>query len=138
LDKAKSKSALVRMIELLNAGDVDGAMELVSPEFSGVEVPIGEIIRGKDGVRNEAAGWSGLDGIQRLTNVIEVDEQVVLEGIFEGTHSGKIVLGKETFPATGRRIEFRFCTVGTVRNGLVVGETHYYDMENLRAQLLGN
>ncbi|WP_414901797.1 ester cyclase [Sphingomonas flavalba] len=135
MDATDVDSPLLRMIDFLNSGDVDSAMKLIAPDFEGEEVPHGGIIRGRDGVRAEAEGWAGLDGGQRISNVIVSGDRIVLEGVIGGTHSGQVTIGGEAFPPTGRHVEIRFCTIGTIRDGMVAREVHYYDMAALRAQL---
>jgi predicted ester cyclase len=127
------------MIDLLNAGDIDGAMNLVALDFKGEDVALGELVEGREGVRAQAKGWlTAIAGAQQqFTNIVSAGDQIVVEGTLSGIHAGTLEAKGKMFPKTGRRVAFRFCTIAKIRDGLVAAETHYYDLNSLLEQLNG-
>jgi steroid delta-isomerase-like uncharacterized protein len=125
------------MIDLLNAGDIDGAIDLIAPDFKGEDVALGEVVEGKEGVRAQAKGWlTAIAGAhQQFTNTISAGDRIVVEGTLSGIHAGTLEARGKAYPKTGRRVAFRFCTIAKIRNGLVAAETHYYDLNSLLEQL---
>jgi steroid delta-isomerase-like uncharacterized protein len=74
-----------------------------------------------------AAAFS--DGHTRLEVLVESDETVVMEAVFEATHTGPLatVGTRREIPATGKPFVLPHVNVYTVRDGLIVSSRSYWD-----------
>lgn len=125
-----------RYFESQTHGDIEGALDLFSQDahFQG---PFGEVPL-PDGVRaylqsfQDSFAGNGFE----ITNLIEQGDQVAVEGIWFGTHSGPLRLpdGSEIAP-TNRTIRAPFATVIKVDADKITAHRGYWDMAGFMAQL---
>ncbi len=117
--------------------DWDTARALIAPDCEVLEVPTGEVWKGPDGLLAEFERWANAcsDSHSEFLQIIEKDEFLVVEALWKGTHDGDLVLPEETVPASGNRLEFPYCTVAVVRDGMQQGSKHYYDIGTVLTQL---
>jgi steroid delta-isomerase-like uncharacterized protein len=131
-----NRNLLERYVELYNAGDLDGVMDLYAEDavqlmpdgtFEGRKV-IGERLA------KELTAFT--DVHHRFTSFVEQDEAFADEWIFVGTHTGPLVLRDGTeLPATGKRVEVSGMELVAVRDGKIVVDNLYYDNLAVAAQL---
>lgn len=64
------------------------------------------------------------------------DDRVVVEAIVRATHAGPLNMWvKHPIPATNKKIEFPYCSVGQYKNGKLVELRTYIDIFNILDQL---
>jgi ketosteroid isomerase-like protein len=130
------RSLLERYVELYNAGDLDGVMDLYA-EDSVQLMPDGSF-EGRSAIRDrlaqELAAFS--DIAHRYVSYVEQGDAFADEWVFVGTHTGPLVLpdGAEV-PPTGRRVEVQGMELVRVRAGKVVADNLYYDTLAVASQL---
>ena len=132
----KYRGLLDRYVELYNAGDLDGVMDLYA-EDSIQRMPDGRF-EGRSAIRErlalELSGFSDL--AHRVVSYVEGDDAFADEWVFVGTHTGPAVLPDGTeIPATGKRIEIEGMEVVVIRDGKIVANNLYYDNLAVAAQL---
>ena len=93
--------------------------------------------------RDSVATWWDIQatafgpGMVRVRTLVESGETVVLEAVYEATHSGPLtVFGRpEQIPATGKTMMLPYVAVYTVRNELIVSGRNYWDALEALGQL---
>lgn len=131
----REKSPLIQFIEYLNRNEVAAALTLVHPDFVGEDLAMKERIEGIEALRAQIDGWGATNFSQKITHVVDAGSSIAIEGVMKGIHKDPFPIGGDVYPPTGKPLEFRFCTVATIRDGKLASETHYYDLEALRDQL---
>jgi steroid delta-isomerase-like uncharacterized protein len=130
------RSLLDRYVELYNAGDLDGVMELYAEDSSQL-MPDGtfegrSVIR--DRLAKELAAFSDL--AHRVVSYVEEGDAFADEWVFVGTHTGPVVLPDGTeVPPTGKRVEVQGMELVRIRHGKIVVDNLYYDNLAVAAQL---
>lgn len=130
------RSLLERYVELYNAGDLDGVMDLYAEDAVQL-MPDGRF-EGRSAIRDrlglELAAFSDL--AHRYLSYVEEDDAFADEWVFVGTHTGPLVLpdGSEV-PPTGKRLEVQGMELVRVRGDEIVGDNLYYDTLAVAAQL---
>jgi steroid delta-isomerase-like uncharacterized protein len=130
------RSLLERYVDLYNAGDLDGVMDLYAEDSSQL-MPHGAF-EGRSAIRDrlaqELAAFS--DIAHRYISYVEQDDAFADEWVFVGTHTGPVVLPDGTeLPPTGKRVEVRGMELVQVRDGKIVVDNLYYDNLAVAAQL---
>lgn len=129
------RDLLERYIELYNAGDLDGVMDLYA-EDSLQLMPDG-LFKGRKAIRDRLA--QELDAFSdiahRYVSYVEQDDAFADEWIFVGTHTGPLILpdGSE-LPATGKRVEMPGMEYIKMQDGKIVVDNLYYDNLAVAAQ----
>jgi len=122
------RGLLERYIELYNAGDLDGVMDLYA-EDSLQLMPDG-LFKGRKAIRDRLAlelqAFS--DIAHRYVSYVEQDDAFADEWVFVGTHTGPLILpdGSE-LPATGKRVEMPGMEYVKMQDGKIVVDNLYYD-----------
>jgi steroid delta-isomerase-like uncharacterized protein len=130
------RSILERYVELYNAGDLDGVMELYAEDSTQL-MPDGTY-EGRSAIRDrlaqELAAFSDL--AHRYLSYVEEGDAFADEWVFVGTHTGPVALPDGTeVPATGKRVEVQGMELVRVRDGKIVADNLYYDNLAVAAQL---
>jgi steroid delta-isomerase-like uncharacterized protein len=120
----------------VSKNDIEGALGVFTKEAQFV-APMGPVPF-PDGVRAFLGGYATSfpgHGFE-ITNVVEAGDQVAVEGVWLGKHTGPMTLptGK-TIPPTGKTVRAPFVTLFTVRDGRIVSHRGYWDMAGFLAQL---
>lgn len=129
------REVLERYIELYNAGDLDGVMDLYAEDA--VQLMPDGFFQGraaiKDRLAKELDAFS--DIAHRYTSYVEQDDAFADEWVFVGTHTGPLILpdGSE-LPATGKRVEMPGMEYVKMRDGKIVVDNLYYDNLAVAAQ----
>ena len=125
-----------RYIELYNAGDLDGVMDLYAEDS--VQLMPDGFFEGRSAIKDRLAVELNAfsDIAYRYDSYVEEDDAFADEWVFVGTHTGPFVLpdGSE-LPATGKRVEIRGMEYVKVRDGKIVVDNLYYDNLAIAAQL---
>jgi len=130
------KSLLDRYVELYNAGDLDGIMELYA-EDAVQGMPEGTF-EGRSKIRErlarELAAFSDLDW--GVVSYVEQGDAFADEWFFIGTHTGQFQLpdGTELAP-TGKRVRLDGMELVKMRDGKIVVDNLYYDNLAIASQL---
>jgi steroid delta-isomerase-like uncharacterized protein len=130
------RSLLDRYVELYNAGDLDGVMDLYAEDSSQL-MPDGTF-EGRSAIRDRLAreldAFSDL--AHRVVSYVEEGDGFADEWVFVGTHTGPVVLPDGTeVPPTGKRVEVQGMELVRVRDGKIVVDNLYYDNLAVAAQL---
>jgi steroid delta-isomerase-like uncharacterized protein len=130
------RDLLERYVELYNAGDLDGVMDLYAEDSTQL-MPDGTY-EGRSAIRDrlaqELAAFSGL--AHRYTSYVEEGDSFADEWVFEGTHTGPAMLPDGTeVPPTGKRVEVQGMELVRVKDGKIVADNLYYDNLAVAAQL---
>jgi steroid delta-isomerase-like uncharacterized protein len=122
--------------QAITRGDIGGALACFAPgaQFAG---PMGPVPV-PDGLRVFLQGFEdSFPGARfEVLNAIEAADQVAMEGIWIGKHSGAMALpdGRK-IPATGREVRAPFVTVFRVRDGKIASHHGYWDLAGFMAQI---
>jgi len=101
------------------------------------DIARGELLPGREGYTRDYHRWREAfpDGELDVVNIIVQDNWAVVEYVNRGTHTGPLHSSLGTFPASGRRMEARYCCVMRVADGKVVEGRDYYDSIGIARQL---
>jgi steroid delta-isomerase-like uncharacterized protein len=127
---------LDRYVELYNAGDLDGVMDLYADDAV-QNMPDGSFV-GRSAIRERLA--QELEGFTDVNHVVrsfvEQGDAFCDEWTFAGTHTRPFHLPDGTeLPPTGKRVEIRGMELCEVRDGKLVLNTLYYDNLAVAGQL---
>jgi steroid delta-isomerase-like uncharacterized protein len=118
-----------RFWNAFEAGDMDGATELVAPDAVFIQPGMPEI-RGPEQMRAMLEGWRSAfpDLAHDVQEVVEDGDAVVVQLRVRGTHTGPMRLpdGQEV-PATGREMVWESVDWINVRNGQLTSWKVYQD-----------
>ena len=130
------RNLLERYVELYNAGDLDGVMDLYADDA--VQLMPDGTFEGRSAIHDRLA--KELDAFSDITHryvsYVEQDDAFADEWVFVGTHTGPLVLPDGTeLPPTGKRVEMPGMELVKVRDGKIVVDNLYYDNLAVAAQL---
>jgi steroid delta-isomerase-like uncharacterized protein len=117
--------------------DPERGVTVIAEDCQFEDVARGELQPGREGYRRDYQRWREAfpDGEVKVVNVIVQDDWAVVEFVNRGTQTGPLHSSLGTFPATGRRMEVRYCSVMRVADGMVVEGRDYYDSASIARQL---
>src|SRR5215510_7134694 len=131
-----NRQLLDRYVELYNAGDLDGVIDLYA-EDSVQGMPDG-VFEGRTAIRERLAQeLEAFTDVQHtVRSFVEQGDAFCDEWTFAGTHTHPFTLpdGSE-LPPTGTRVEIAGMEIVRVRNGKIVLNTLYYDNLAVARQL---
>ena len=130
------RSLLDRYVELYNAGDLDGVMDLYADDA--VQLMPEGVFKGRNVIRErltrELIALPDIDWT--VLSFVEQDDMFCDEWSFVATHTGPFQLPDGTeLPPTGKRIELRGMELVEVRDGKLVIDNLYYDNMAVFGQL---
>ena len=129
------RGLLERYVELYNAGDLDGVMDLYAEDA--VQLMPDGTFEGRSAIRDrlakELAAFA--DIAHRYVSYVEQGDAFADEWVFVGTHTGPLLLPDGTeLAATGKRVEMPGMEFVKVRDGKIVVDNLYYDNLAVAAQ----
>lgn len=130
------RSLLDRYVELYNAADLDGVMDLYAEDSSQL-MPDG-LFEGRSDIRDRLAQelTAFTDLAHRVVSYVEEGDAFADEWVFVGTHTGPLTLPDGTVvPPTGKRVEAPGMELVRLRDGRIVVDNLYYDNLAVVAQL---
>lgn len=130
------RSLLNRYVELYNAGDLDGVMDLYAQDA--IQPMPDATFEGRGAIRDRLAKEVNAfsDLAHRVVSYVEQGDAFADEWVFVGTHTGPLVLPDGTeLPPTGKRVEVQGMESVRVRDGKIVVDNLYYDNLAVAAQL---
>jgi len=130
------RSLLERYIELYNARDLDGVMDLYAEDA--VQLMPDGTFEGRSAIRDRLA--KELDAFSdiahRYVSYVEQGDAFADEWVFVGTHTGPVVLPDGTeLPPTGKRVEMPGMELVKMRDSKIVVDNLYYDNLAVAGQL---
>jgi len=133
---SENRQILDRYVELYNAGDLDGVMDLYAEDS--VQLMPDGTFEGRSTIQERLARelTAFRDVKHTVLSFFEQGDLFGDEWLFAGTHSGPFLLpdGSE-LPPTGKRVEIRGMELVQVRDGKIVVDNLYYDLLNALVQL---
>jgi predicted ester cyclase len=132
----KVRSLQEQQIKTWNDHDEASWISLFSPQatFSG---PGGLHGSGTEMAKNVYHIWQDAfpDNQLKTRQIIDGEDAVVLEGVFEGTHTAALDVPSGSIPATGMRVTVPFVSVLGVAGDRFSSFTLYFDQLDLLTQL---
>ncbi len=131
-----NRKLLERYVELYNAGDLDGCMELYAEDA--VQMMPDGLFEGRSAIRERLAReLAALPDVHfSFGSFVEQGDMFADEWTFVGTHTGPFRLpdGSEV-PPTGRRVTITGMEFVQLRDGKIVIDNLYYDNLAVLVQL---
>ena len=130
----RARAGAERFYERFAAGDLDGAVELFSPDCTH-RTPAGE---------QDASAWKAFseafrsalpDAHMEIVSVVEAGDAVAIEARFKGTHTGALTTPQGEIPASGNTIDVPFADFFRLADDRFVEHHVYWDQANMMAQL---
>ncbi len=117
--------------------DPDRGATVISDDCHFEDVARGELLPGPEGYKRDYHRWRAAfaDGEVKVTNVIVQGDWAVVEFVNRGTQTGTLLSSLGEYPASGRSINVRYCSVMRVKDGKVVEGRDYYDSASIARQL---
>ena len=117
--------------------DPERGATVIAEDCQFEDVARSELQPGREGYRRDYQRWREAfpDGEVKVVNVIVQDNWAVVEFVNRGTHTGPLHSSLGVFPASGRKMEVRYCSVMRVSDGMVVEGRDYYDSASIAKQL---
>ena len=140
---AQENEALVRVqLDVYNSHYTDPAwfekrVATLAEDFEITDMPSGTVYRGADGIKQSSRFFAEAfpDHQVEITNVVATEDQVVVEFIGRGTHTGPLHMPTGDIPPTGQKGELRCCNVYQIKNGKIASLHSYYDAATILRQL---
>ena len=123
-------------IELFNAGDVEGLVDLYTGDATRV-TPFGTF-KGRAAIHDAASREKAAfpDRTMTVDAYVEQGDTIAVEYTFAGTHTGPLAMPDGTeLPPTGRRVEFKGMELLQLRDGKAVVDHDYWDNMAIAGQL---
>jgi steroid delta-isomerase-like uncharacterized protein len=126
---------LERYVELYNAGDLDGVMDLYAEDA--VQLMPEGLFEGREAIRERLArDLEACDIDWKVESFVEQGDSFADEWSFVATHTGPFALPDGTvLPPSGRQVELRGMEFVQVRDGKIVVDNLYYDNLAVMTQL---
>src|SRR5712691_3932632 len=127
---AQDTATLARThLDLYNRRDFEKGATLVTEDAKIINIPFGITLNGRSGYKEFGQNWANAftDSKVEVTNVIATEEWAAVEYTARGTHNGPLITPQATIPATGRKIEVKFCQIFRVHDGKVSELRLYFD-----------
>jgi steroid delta-isomerase-like uncharacterized protein len=124
-------------IDAFSAGDWQRFKAPLSPDAVYEELATQRRIQGPDQIVEATKGWKRAfpDAKGTITRVVESGDAVVLEVIWEGTHTGNLDSAMGTIPPSHKRTKVQAVQVVTFKGDKVAETKHYFDLMTILAQI---
>ncbi len=128
-----NERCLYQHIKAEAAHDMAGTLATIHPDALFEDQPLGLVLNGREATSLHYGLWWGAFGLQTDGGALHwvSDDLVICEADFVGTHIGNF-LGVEP---TGLPIRFPFTVYVRFKDGLLLGERFFYDLNMIMAQL---
>jgi steroid delta-isomerase-like uncharacterized protein len=133
--KSEHQALLQRHLAAENAHRMADTLATLHPDCVFEDVATGQIFRGRTGAEAYYRQWWDAFAVtvsrEEGQRYWAENGAYIAEARYRGVHGGSF-LG---IAPTGRPIDFRFVVIVTFRDGLMAGETFYYDLAGLLRQI---
>ena len=132
----EAKAVVERGLKAFNAHDLEAIARDVAPD--GESTAPGDVkAKGPQAIKeyNQNFITAFPDARVEATNIFGQGNQVVVEGVFTGTHNGTLKTAMGDVPATGRKVKGEYVQVFEVDRGLVKKAHLMFDQVQLMTQL---
>jgi steroid delta-isomerase-like uncharacterized protein len=128
-----NKACVARHLAAENAQDMDGTLATLHPECVFEDLPLNKTFRGIDGARAYYRDlWTAFDvTVESRLRHWSTEGNLIAETTFVGPQRSEF-LG---VPARGHVIRLPLVVIVTFREGLMLGERFYYDLNMLMQQI---
>jgi steroid delta-isomerase-like uncharacterized protein len=125
------------LIDLFNAGNLDGVRTIVDPDIVYEETGTGRRVQGFDDYLELMRGWRQAlpDVAGTVTSSVESGNRVALEINWAGTQSGPLITPTGEIPASGKPIDIQASIWCTLRDGKITEVHHYLDVLTMLQQI---
>jgi steroid delta-isomerase-like uncharacterized protein len=130
-----NEQLLERYVELYNAGDLDGVIDLYADDA--VQLMPEGLFQGREAIRERLArDLDACDIVWQVESFVEQGDSFADEWSFVATHTGPFQLPDGTvLPPSGRQVALRGMEFVQMRDGKIVVDNLYYDNLAVMAQL---
>ncbi len=131
-----SKALVERGLKAFNAHDLEAVARDAAPDIVAT-APGGVKLHGPQAVKeyNQTFVTAFPDARIDAKQIIVQGRTVVVEGVFNGTHTGTLKTPMGDVPATGRKVSGEFIQIFEIDRGLVKRDHLMYDQVDLMTQL---
>jgi steroid delta-isomerase-like uncharacterized protein len=125
-------------VEAFSAGDWDRMRRVIAPDSAYDEPATQRRVEGQDAVIEVNEAWKSAfpDAHGTVTGAFACDDRVVMEVVWEGTHSGALQLpGGGEIPPTNRRVSVDAAVLLRIAEGRIAENRHFFDMLGMLDQM---
>jgi len=136
--KVDLKKVADKIHEAINIGDAAAISKLYTEDAMMIMPGEPEPVRGRKAIEENMAGWFRAfpDVKTKFSSVLISENYIVIEWIWEGTHSGPFTTPEGDLPATGRDVNLKGVMIlRTTNEGLIAEDHTYYDTADFMKQL---
>ena len=132
----EARAVVERDIKAFNAHDLEALARDAAPDIIATS-PGNKKIQGPQAVKEYNQGWLRAfpDARIEVKNTIVQGNTVVIEAVFNGTHSGPLKTQMGDVPPTGKKVAGEFVQVIEIDRGLVKRNSLMFDQVDLMTQL---
>jgi len=125
-----------RFYSAFGRGDIDTALSCFSKDLETIDPGMGTV-RGLGVFREylETFKRAMPDAHAVIERTCQVNDTVIVEGRFVGTHTGPLATPDGDVPPTGATVGLRFADISRIVDGRIVSYHTYYDQLGLLDQL---
>lgn len=130
----KDLSKLVRdLYDAINRRDVDAFDRIVSERVEYTEYGLNETMHGREAFKEYFQKWweAFPNGSVKISNLIASNDQVAIEATGSGLQSGAFETDGTQVNPTNRTVDFHFCKVFRIEDGLIISGRSYSDAYKL-------
>jgi predicted ester cyclase len=132
---SNARNIVDRFYELFGAGKIADATELFDPACITVMPGAGALSQSE----HEAVGFAFKaafpDAAMHAEQTVESGDEIVVLGRFRGTHTGDLVSGNGTIPASGNDLDLRYMDYFKVTGDKITDHQVVFDQMELLGQI---
>ena len=124
-------------VEAFGKGDWASFKAPLSADSVYEELATQRRVQGPDAIVELSKGWREAfpDAKGTITKAVESGDTVVLEIIWEGTHTGELKSAMGPIPATYKKVKIPAVEVVTFKTDKIAETKHYFDLMTLLGQI---
>ena len=124
-------------VEAFGEGDWASFKAPLSADSVYEELATQRRVQGPDAIVELSKGWREAfpDAKGTITKAVESGDTVVLEIIWEGTHTGELKSAMGPIPATYKKVKIPAVEVVTFKTDKIAETKHYFDLMTLLGQI---
>lgn len=132
----EAKSVVERGIKAFNAHDAEAIARDLAPNAEGT-APGGVTLKGPQAIKEYNQGYLTAfpDARAEPKKIVAQGNNVVVQGVFTGTHNGPLKMPMGVIPATGQKVKGDYVQVFEVDRGLIKKGDLIFDQIQLMTQL---